>query len=85
MIDAIKTLGYIDLEQMLGPKFDPVKDRCDGIPTRPSGAKAIEVGRQFRFPLWLQGLTNQRLPRPLVLGGNAHSTLHQYPNHLWNV
>jgi hypothetical protein len=53
VIDAIKTLGNVDLEQMLGPKFNPVKDRRDGIPTRPSGAKAIEVGRQFGFPLWL--------------------------------
>jgi hypothetical protein len=53
VIDAVKTLRNIDLEQMLGPKFDAMKDRCNGIPTGPSRAKAIEVGRQFGLPLWL--------------------------------
>jgi hypothetical protein len=33
MIDAVKTLRNVDLEQVLRPKFDAMKDRCDGIPT----------------------------------------------------
>jgi hypothetical protein len=53
VINAVKTLRNIDLEQMLGPKFNAVEDRRNGIPTGPSRAKAIKVGRQFRFPLWL--------------------------------
>jgi hypothetical protein len=53
VINAVTTLRNIDLEQMLGPKFDTVKDRGHGIPTGPSWAKAIAVGRQFCFPLWL--------------------------------
>jgi len=44
VVDAVKTFRNIDLEQMLGPKFDAMKDRCNGIPTGPSRAKAIEVG-----------------------------------------
>jgi hypothetical protein len=44
VVDAVKTFRNIDLEQMLGPKFDAMKDRCTGIPTGPSRAKAREVG-----------------------------------------
>jgi len=66
MIEAVKTLRNIDLEHVLGPKFDTVKDRRDGIPTGPSWAKPVRVRRQFRFPFGFQGLAYQRLPRPLV-------------------
>jgi hypothetical protein len=44
VIDAVKTLRDIDLEDILGSKFDAVKDRCDRLPTGTSGAKAREVG-----------------------------------------
>jgi hypothetical protein len=43
MIDAVKTLRNIDLEYILGSKFHAVKDRRDGIPTGPTGAKPIEM------------------------------------------
>jgi hypothetical protein len=33
MIDAVKTLRNVDLEQVLRPKFDAMKDRRDRIPT----------------------------------------------------
>jgi hypothetical protein len=53
MIDAVKTLGDINFQHVLRPKFDAVKDRGDGIPTGTPWAKAIGVGRQFGFPLRL--------------------------------
>ena len=79
MIDAVKTLRNIDLQHVLGPKFDAVKARRDGIPTRASWAKAIGVGRQFGFPLRFQGLADQRLPRPFLAGWNAQRTLFRAP------
>ena len=84
MIDAVKTLRNIDLPHVLGPKFHAVKDRRDGIPTGTTWAKAVGVGRQFGFPLRLQGLADQRLPRPFVEGGNLHSTLPHCSNRFWN-
>jgi hypothetical protein len=71
VIAAVNTLWNIDLQQILGAKFEALKDRRDSLPTGPSGAKAIAVGRQFGVPLGLQGLAYQRLPRPVVLGWNA--------------
>jgi hypothetical protein len=64
---------------MLGPQFAPVNDRRDGLPTGPSGAKAIAVGRQCGVPLGLHGLTNQRLSRPFLLGRNAQGPLVRAP------
>jgi hypothetical protein len=43
MIDAVKTLRNIDLEYVLGSKFNAVEDRRNGIPTGPTGAKPIEM------------------------------------------
>jgi hypothetical protein len=74
MIDAVKTLGDINFQHVLRPKLDAVEDRGDGIPTGTPWAKAIGVGRQFGFPLRLQGLAYERLPRPFVLGGNPQRT-----------
>src|SRR4029453_13097518 len=79
MIDTVKTLRHIDLQHVLGPKFDAVKDRRDGIPTRASWAKTVGMGSQFGFPLRLQGLANQRLPRPFMLGWNAQRALFRAP------
>jgi len=45
MIDTVKTLRNVDLEYVLGPKFDALEDRRDGIPTGPTGTKPIEVSR----------------------------------------
>jgi len=53
MLDAAKTLGDINFQPVLRPKFNAVKDRRDGIPTGTTWAKAIGVGRQFGFPLRL--------------------------------
>jgi hypothetical protein len=75
MIDAVKALGNINFQHVLGPKFDAVEDRGDGIPTGTTWAKAIGEGRQFGFPLRLQGLAYERLPRPFVLGGNPQRAL----------
>jgi hypothetical protein len=47
MIDAVKTLGDINFQQVLRPKFNTLEDRRDGIPTGTTWAKAIGVGRQF--------------------------------------
>jgi hypothetical protein len=44
MINAVKTLRNSDLECVLGAKFHAVEDRCDGIPTGPTGAKPIDMG-----------------------------------------
>jgi hypothetical protein len=71
MIDAIKTLRNIDLEQVLRPKFDALKDRRDGIPTRATGPKPIEVGRQFGFPLRFQDLAHEGLSRPFMKSWNS--------------
>jgi hypothetical protein len=75
MVDTVKTLSDINFQHVLRPKFDAVEDRGDGIPTGTPWAKAIGVGRQFGFPLRLQGLAYKRLPRPFVLGGNPKRTL----------
>src|SRR5262245_37515274 len=75
MIDAVKTLRNIDLQHVLRSKFDAVEDRRDGIPAGTPWAEAIGVGRQFGFPLRLQGLAYERLPRPFMLGGNPERAL----------
>ncbi len=75
IIDAVKALGAINFQHVLRQKFDAVEDRGDGILTGTPWAKAVGVGRQFGFPLRLQGLAYQRLPRPFVLGGNPQRTL----------
>jgi hypothetical protein len=41
MIDAVKTLRNIDLEHVLGSKFNAMEDRRDGIPTGLTGTKPI--------------------------------------------
>src|SRR5262245_15781251 len=71
MVNAVKTLGDVDFEHVLGPKGNPVEDGLDGIPTRTSGAKAIGMRRELRLPCGFQGLADDRLPCPVVLGGNA--------------
>jgi hypothetical protein len=43
MIDAVKTLRNIDLEYVLGSKFNALEDRRDSIPTGPTGTKPIEM------------------------------------------
>src|SRR5262245_51186701 len=68
MIDAVKTLRNVDLEHVLGSKFDALEDRGNGIPTGPTGTKPIGVGRQFRFPLGFQSLAYDGLPRPFMPG-----------------
>jgi hypothetical protein len=75
MINAVNTLGNSNVQHVLWPKFDAVEDRGDGLPTGTPWAKALGVGRQCGFPLRLQGLAYQRLPRPFVLGGNPQWTL----------
>jgi hypothetical protein len=79
MLEAVNTLRHIDLQQVLGPTFDAVNDRRDGIPTRASWAKAIGVGRQFGFPRRFQGLADQRLPRPFLEGWHAQRPLFRAP------
>jgi hypothetical protein len=74
MINAVETLRDINFQHVWRPKFDALKDRSDGIPTGTPWAKAIGVGRQFGFPLWLQSLAYERLPRPFVLGRNPKRT-----------
>jgi hypothetical protein len=56
MINAVEALRNVDLQQMLGPKFDALEDRRDGIPTGATWAEPVEVGRKFRFPLGFQSL-----------------------------
>jgi len=85
MIDAVKTLRNVDLEHVLGSKFDALEDRRDGIPTGPTGTKPIEVGRQFRFPLEFQSLAYYGLSRPFMQGRNPERPLFRsavfgYPN-----
>jgi hypothetical protein len=75
MLDAVITRGDIHVQPVLRPKFDAVEDRGDGIPTGTPWAKAIGVGRQFGFPLRLQGLAYKRLSRPFMLGWNPQRTL----------
>src|SRR5262245_1021607 len=75
MIDAVKALGNINVQHVLRPTCDAGEDRGDGIPTGPTWAKAIGVGRQFGFPLRLQGLAYECLPRPFVLGRNPQRAL----------
>ena len=50
MVNAVKTLGDINFEHVLGPKGNPVEDGFDGIPTRAPGAKAIGMRRELCFP-----------------------------------
>jgi hypothetical protein len=75
MINAVNTRGDIHVQPVLRPKFEAVKDRRDGLPPGMPWAKAVGVGRQFGCPLRLQGLADQRLPRPFVLGGHPQRTL----------
>jgi hypothetical protein len=70
MTDTVEALGHIDLEGILGSKFDAVKDRFDGLPPRASWTKARGLRRQFGLPFGFQGLTHSRLLRPIVLGRN---------------
>jgi hypothetical protein len=79
VLEAVKTLRNIALEQRLGPKFAARKDCCQGSPTGPSRAQALEVGRQLGGPLWLSSLAYQRLSRPCVLGWHAQWTLCRAP------
>ena len=81
----IETLGDVHFEHVLGPKGNPVEDGFDGIPTRASGAKAIGLRRELRFPCGFQGLADDRLPCPVVLGGNpqwAFSLLPRFGIHV---
>src|SRR5215471_19861334 len=71
----IEALRNVDLEHVLGAKFDALEDRCNGIPTGPTGTKPIEVGRQFRFPLGLQSLAYDGLSRPFMQGRNPERPL----------
>jgi hypothetical protein len=85
MIDAVKTLRNIDLEYVLGSKFNAVEDRRNGIPTGPTGAKPIEMCWQFRFPLGFQGLAYDGLSRPFMQGWHPERPLFRraafgYPN-----
>src|SRR5919108_4280740 len=66
----IETFGDVNFEHVLGPKGHPVEDGFNGIPTRTSGAKAIGMRRELRFPCGFQGLADDRLPCPVVLGWN---------------
>ena len=50
MVNAVKTLGDVYFEHVLGPKRNPVEDGFNGIPTRASGAKTIGMRRKLRFP-----------------------------------
>jgi len=68
MVNAVKTLGDVDFEHVLGPKGNPVEDGFDGIPTRTSGAKAIGMRRELRFPFGFEGLADDRLQCPVGLG-----------------
>ena len=79
MIDAVNTLRNSDLQHLLRPTCDAVKDRRDGLPTGASWAKPVRVGRPCGVPLGFQDLTYQRLPRPFVWGGNAQRTLFRAP------
>jgi hypothetical protein len=47
-----------------------VEEGFDGLPTRASGAKAIGMRRELRVPCGFQGLADDRLPCPVVWGGN---------------
>ena len=71
MVNAVKTLGDVNFEHMLGLKGNPVEDGFNGIPTRAPGAKAIGMRRELRFPFGFQGLAHERLLCPVVLGWNA--------------
>ena len=75
MSDAVNTRRHIDLQQVLRSKFAAVEDRRDGIPAGTPWAEAIGVGRPCGFPLRLQGLAYERLPRPFRLGGHPERTL----------
>jgi hypothetical protein len=75
MVDAVNTRRPLNLQPVWRPKLDAVEDRGDGLPPGPPGAQAIGVGRQCGFPLRLQGLAYQRLPRPFMGGGNPERTL----------
>ena len=68
MSDAVKTLRNIDLEHVLGSKFNALEDRRDGIPTGPTGTQPLDMRGQFRFPLGFQGLAYDGLSRPFLQG-----------------
>jgi hypothetical protein len=75
MTDTVEALGNIDLEGLLWSKFNAVQDRFNGIPTGASWTKAIGLRRPFGLPVRFQGLTHERLLRPIVLGRNPERAL----------
>jgi hypothetical protein len=71
----IETLRNIDLEHVLGSKFNALEDRRDGIPPGPTGTKPLAMRCQFRFPLGFQGLAYDGLSRPFMQGWHPERPL----------
>jgi len=81
-IEALRDIG---VQGVLGLLLNRNEDRPDGIMDGASGSESIAVGFEPCFPFWLKDEFDEGLECPIVERGNAHSTLHLYPNLLWNL
>jgi site-specific DNA recombinase len=84
VVDAIEAFGHIRLQDPCRFLVELDRDRADRIPGPTSRAKAIASGCEPGFPFRLQRLCDHALLGPIRDGGDLHSTLPHYPNHLRN-
>src|SRR5437588_9014127 len=75
MVNPVKALRDVRVENILRFLLDTCEDGFDGVLTTSSGSKAVTVGLELGLPFGFQGELDQRLPSAIGEGGNAQRPL----------
>jgi site-specific DNA recombinase len=75
VVDTIKALGNVGIQDVLGDKLDGIEKGHDRVLGRTPWPKAVAVRLEPGFPFGFQGELDQRLGRPVSHGGDAEGPL----------